>query len=103
MNRGARFLRKAEVPSFLSSVSATKYEASRNRSSLWFSSTPLFSASSDSLTAVGAFDAIIFKMAIAFNLFRRQPGGPYYYVGIRSLQLFQHLRCNSRRLGGATP
>src|SRR5258706_11174665 len=48
-NCGARFARKADVPSFLSSVPAQspKSEASSDKPSAWLVSIPLFTASSE--------------------------------------------------------
>src|ERR1044071_3441431 len=53
---GARFSRKAEVPSCLSSVEAQmpKYEASSAKPSLRLVSRPLLAASSEYFTAIGA-------------------------------------------------
>ena len=53
------------MPSFLSSVAAQrpKYDASSSKPSLWLVSTPLFAASSANLTAIGALEAILLKIA----------------------------------------
>src|ERR1700760_1478103 len=66
-NWGGRFSRNADVPSFLSSVAAQrpKYAASSSRPSSWPVSSPLLTASSESLTAVGALAPIFFRMASA--------------------------------------
>src|SRR5215469_9727581 len=52
----ARFSRKADVPSFLSSVPAhsPKYEASSAKPSFWLVSIPLLTASIEDRTATGA-------------------------------------------------
>src|SRR5262249_23290403 len=65
LNRGARFSRKADVPSFLSSVPAhsPKYEASRSKPTLWLVSIPLLTASSENRTATGALAAISLRIA----------------------------------------
>src|ERR1700751_3581109 len=74
-NFGARFSRKVEVPSFLSSVAAQmpKWEASSARPSLWLVSSPLFTASSENFTAIGALAAICFRMVSARSI--RLAGG----------------------------
>src|SRR6266542_6389712 len=66
-NSGARFCRNACVPSCLSCVAAQrpKKEASRAKPSVWLVSKPLFTASSEYLTASGAFAKICLRIASA--------------------------------------
>src|SRR3984885_12513494 len=69
-NFGVRFSRKAEVPSFLSWVAAQmpKYEASNARPSLWPVCSPLFAASRENFTAIGALAAICFRIVSARSI-----------------------------------
>ena len=62
-NCAARFSRNADVPSFLSSVAAQipKKEASSAKPSAWLVSNPLFTASSEYFTAIGALAKNLFQ------------------------------------------
>ena len=62
-NCAARFSRNADVPSFLSSVAAQrpKNEASSAKPSAWLVSNPLFTASSEYFTAIGALAKNLFQ------------------------------------------
>src|SRR5260370_28247780 len=64
-NCGARFSRKAEVPSLLSSLAAqiAKRDDSSNTPSDWLVSKPWFTASSENLTASGALELICARIA----------------------------------------
>src|SRR5258706_6553048 len=66
-NSGTRFARKAEGPSRFSSVAAptAEYAASSAEPSPWPASSPLFTASRASLTAIGALAAICARIASA--------------------------------------